>query len=248
MICAAENSCVVVDSVYDQAKDVFAERGAFICSPEEKEKLSNTLILKDGKGKPHLNGAVVGKTAVEIAALAGFPVPPSTVCLIGEATEIGPNEAMSYEKLCPVLGLYKASDFQNGVEVAKRLATFGGVGHTSVLYTHPDNRERIEDFQKNMPTFRVLIDMPSSQGAIGDLYNFKLDPSLTLGCGTKGGSAIAENLAVHHLLNIKTIASKRENMLWFKVPQQIYFKRGILHEALKSLPEDTKRVIIVTDK
>ena len=196
----------------------------------------------------HLNGAVVGKSAIEIAALAGFSVPSNTVCLIGEATDIGETEAMSYEKLCPILGLYRSSDFYDGIQVAKRLATFGGVGHTSVLYTNPENKTRIEEFQRIMPTFRVLIDMPSAQGAIGDLFNFKLDPSLTLGCGTKGGSAIAENLAVHHLLNIKTVASKRENMLWFKVPQQIYFKRGILHEALKSLPEETKRVMIVTDR
>ena len=245
MICAAENSCVVVDAVYNQVKDLFLERGAYICSHEEKKLLAQTLILQPGH---RLNGAVVGKTAVEIAALAGFSVPDTTVCLIGEASDIGVDEAMSFEKLCPVLGLYRCANFKEGVQVAKRLATFGGVGHTSVLYTAPENRARIEEYERNMPTFRVLIDMPSAQGAIGDLYNFKLDPSLTLGCGTKGGSAIAENLAVHHLLNIKTVAAKRENMLWFKVPQQIYFKRGILREALKGLPEETKRVMIVTDR
>lgn len=167
------------------------------------------------KLKHHLDGRVVGKTAQEIADIAGVNIPPGTVAIVGEATDIGPEEPMSYEKLCPVLGLYRASDFDHGIEVSKSLATFGGVGHTSILYTNPKNRDRIEKFERNMPTFRVLIDMPSAFGAIGDIYNFRMDPSLTLGCGTKGGSAIAENLAVHHLLNIKTIAEKRENMLWY---------------------------------
>jgi acetaldehyde dehydrogenase/alcohol dehydrogenase len=151
MICAAENSCVVVDTVYNQVKDLFLQRGAYICSPEEKKLLSQALILQPGH---RLNGHVVGKTAIEIAAIAGFSVPESTVCLIGEASEIGKEEAMSYEKLCPVLGLYRASDFKDGVQVAKRLASFGGVGHTSVLYTAPDNRVRIEEYEREMPTFR----------------------------------------------------------------------------------------------
>lgn len=262
MICASEQSVIVVDSIYDQVKQEFMERGAYFLSGEDKVKVGNVL-LKDG----HLNPAIVGQSVGAIAQLAGIglvclesqskarkgteslnPLPCTLPkVLIGEVEEIGVNEPFSYEKLSPVLAMYRASSFFDAVQKAGQLVEFGGRGHTSVLYIDPAHLDDIAYFKNSVKTSRVLINTPSSQGAIGDLYNFKLDPSLTLGCGTWGGNTISENVAPHHLLNIKTVSERRENMLWFRVPPKIYFKSGCLPVALRDLV-GKKRAFIVTDK
>jgi acetaldehyde dehydrogenase / alcohol dehydrogenase len=242
MICASEQSVVVVDSIYEQARAEFVARGAYIMSPEETEAVRQ-IILKDGR----LNAGIVGQSVETIAALAGITVPLGAKVLMGEVSEVGAAEPFSYEKLCPILGFYRAQDFHEGVETAAALIRFGGMGHTSVLYTDPANRDDIAFFENALQTARVLINTPSSQGAIGDLYNFKLDPSLTLGCGTWGGNSVSENVGPHHLLNIKTVTQRRENMLWFRVPPKIYFKSGCLPVALREL-EGKKRAFLITDK
>lgn len=242
MICASEQSAVVADEVYDEVKQEFIKRGAYILNPEERQKVAQ-LLLKNGR----LNADIVGQSITQLAQLANLNVPEGTKLLIGEASEIGVEEPFSYEKLSLILALYRASDFADGVEQAKQLVDFAGRGHTSVLYTHPDNRDRIIQFEDTMATARVLINTPSSQGAIGDLYNFKLDPSLTLGCGTWGGNSVSENVGVHHLLNVKTVTERRENMLWFRVPPKVYFKSGCIPVALGDLAHK-KRAFIVTDK
>jgi acetaldehyde dehydrogenase/alcohol dehydrogenase len=242
MICASEQSVIVVDKVYEEVKKEFLERGAYILNKKEKEAVGK-ILLKDG----HLNPAIVGQPAHEIAKMAGVKVPKETKVLIGEVSKIGEDEPFAYEKLSPTLAMYKAEDFENGVEKAVKLVEFGGMGHTSVLYTDQYNQDRVKYFGMKLKTGRVLMNMPSSQGAIGDIYNFKLEPSLTLGCGSWGGNSVSENVGVKHLMNIKTIAERRENMLWFKVPPKMYFKYGCLPLALHEL-ENKKRAFIVTDK
>jgi acetaldehyde dehydrogenase/alcohol dehydrogenase len=242
VICASEQSVVVVESVYEEVKAEFKMRSAYLLNAKEKKAVGET-IIKDGR----LNAEIVGQPAAKIATLAGIEVPADTKVLIGEAKEIGEQEPFAHEKLSPVLALYKAKDFQDAVGKAVALVKFGGIGHTSVLYTDPLNQDRVLTFGEQMKTGRILVNMPSSQGAIGDLYNFKLEPSLTLGCGSWGGNSISENVGVKHLMNIKTVAERRENMLWYKVPPKLYFKYGCLPVALRDL-EDRRRAFVVTDK
>ena len=242
MICASEQSVIVVDSIYEEVRQEFIDRGAYLLSPEEREKVTE-ILLKDG----HINPDIVGQSVEKLAAIAGIYVPEDTRLLIGEVENIGLEEPFSYEKLSPILAMYRAKDFEDGVKKAEKLVLFAGRGHTAVLYTSPSNREHIKRFEDNVETARVLINTPSSQGAIGDIYNFRLDPSLTLGCGTWGGNSISENVEPSHLLNIKTVAERRENMLWFRVPPKVYFKYGSLPIAIRELA-GKKRAFIVTDK
>lgn len=257
MICASEQSVVVVDEVYEQVKQEFICRGAYFLENEEKRQLGN-LILKQGR----LNPAIVGQSVQNLAKLAQIelkgeihgcgtdtycPLPSSYKVLIAEVENIGTAEPFAYEKLSPILAMYRASNFHDAVAKAEKLIEFGGLGHTSVLYINPANLDDIAYFENTVKTGRVLINTPSSQGAIGDLYNFKLDPSLTLGCGTWGGNTISDNVTPHHLLNIKTVSERRENMLWFRVPPKIYFKYGSLPVALRELA-GKQRAFIVTDK
>ena len=242
MICASEQSVVVVNEVYQAVKQEFAFRGAHVLNASET-KAVREFLLKDGK----LNTTIVGQPAAKIAELAGIKVPASTKVLIGEVKKIGKDEPFSFEKLSPVLAMYKAKSFEDAVDKADQLIKFGGIGHTSVLYTAVGNDDRIKVYGNRLKTGRVLVNQPASQGAIGDVYNFRLDPSLTLGCGSWGGNSVSENVGVKHLLNIKTVAERRENMLWFRVPEKIYFKRGCLPIALSDLA-GKKRAFIVTDK
>ena len=242
MICASEQSVVVVKSIYEAVKAEFLKRGAYILSPAEKKKVEKILLI-DG----HLNAAIVGQPAYKIAQIAGFEVPHESKILLGETEGVGPDVPFSYEKLSPVLAIYCAKDFNDALDVAQRLVEFGGRGHTSVLYTNPRNNDRIELFGAKMKTSRTLVNMPSSQGAIGDVFNFRLDPSMTLGCGSWGGNSISQNVGPKHLLNIKTVAQRRENMLWFRVPPKVYFKFGCLEEALSDLKGRT-RAFVVTDR
>ena len=244
MICASEQSVVVVEAIYETVKAEFIKRGAYVLKADEAAKVAATLVI-NGK----LNAQIVGQSASKIAAMAGLKIPETTKVLIGETDGVGADYPFSVEKLSPVLAMYRAADFEAAMRRAIELLAFGGLGHTSVLYTNPRNLDRIEDFGHRMKTCRSLINMPSSQGAIGDVYNFKLDPSLTLGCGSWGGNSVSQNVAPKHLLNIKTIAERRENMLWFRVPEKIYFKYGCLDEALTDLSEGgRKRAFIVTDR
>lgn len=244
MICASEQSVIVVDSLYETVKKEFIERGAYLLNAAERKKVAATIFV-DG----HLNAKIVGQPAWKIAEMAGFSVPKSAKVLIGETKDItmGPEEPFSHEKLSPVLALYRAKNFEEGAMMAKKLIEAGGLGHTSVFYTNPANTDRIKSYGTMLPTGRVLVNIPASQGAIGDLYNFKLAPSLTLGCGSWGGNAVSENIGVKHLMNVKTIAERRENMLWFKVPPKVYFKYGCLPFALREI-NDRKRAFVVTDK
>ncbi|MFC1467780.1 bifunctional acetaldehyde-CoA/alcohol dehydrogenase [Verrucomicrobiota bacterium] len=242
VICASEQSVVVVDEVYNDVKNEFKLRGAHILTAAQKKKVGETIMI-DGR----LNAAIVGQPAAKIAELAGITVPADTKVLIGETKDIGHDEPFSHEKLSPVLAIYKASGFENAVEKAAELVSFGGIGHTSVCYTDPRNSDRIDAFGTAMKTGRTLVNTPASQGAIGDLYNFKLEPSLTLGCGSWGGNSVSENVGVKHLMNVKTIAERRENMLWYKIPSKIFFKYGCMPLALRELA-GKKRALIVTDK
>ncbi len=242
MICASEQSVVVVDEIYEVVKQEFTVRGAHFLSDLEREKLGNQ-ILKQGR----LNAAIVGQSVETLAKLADIQVTPEAKVLIGEVTEVSVGEPFAYEKLSPILAMYRVSDFTAAVAKAEQLITFGGRGHTSVLYTHPANQTNISYFEARAKTGRVLINTPSAQGAIGDLYNFKLDPSLTLGCGSWGGNSVSGNVGVNHLLNVKTVTERRENMLWFRVPPKVYFKSGCLPVALGDLA-GKKRAFIVTDK
>ena len=242
MICASEQSVVVVDEVYDAVKAEFLARGAYILNDNERAKVAAT-IIQDGK----LNAAIVGQPAAKIAEMAGVKVDEHAKVLIAEVEKIGTEEPFSYEKLSPCLAMYRAKDFNDAMEKAKQLVLFAGAGHTSVLYTNPRNDERIKLYGDMMPTARVMINCPSSQGAIGDIYNFRLEPSLTLGCGSWGGNSVSENVGVKHLMNIKSVAKREENMLWFKVPPKIYFKPGCLGFALQEL-QGKKKAFIVTDK
>ena len=242
MICASEQSVIVVRVVYEAVKQELIARGAVILTPEQRQKLGAILLKKGG-----INSDIVGQPAVKIAKMAGFEVSPLAKVLIAEVEKVGSDEPFSYEKLSPVLALYVADDFAGAMDKAQALVEFGGIGHTAVLYTDPSQRERITAFGARINTGRVLVNMPSSQGAIGDIYNFRLEPSLTLGCGSWGGNSVSENVGVKHLLNIKTIAERRENMLWFKVPSKIYLKAGSLPLALRDL-KGRRRAFLVTDK
>jgi len=241
-ICASEQSVVVVDAIYDAVREEFIKRGAYFLNEQERDQVRQ-VILTDGR----LNAAIVGQSVAAIAQVAGFEIPDNTRVLIGEVEAIDKNEPFAYEKLSPILAMYRAKDFHDAVDKAESLVLFGGHGHTSVLYTAPNNQEHIRYFEHKLETSRVLINTPSSQGAIGDLYNFRLDPSLTLGCGTWGGNSVSANVTPHHLLNVKTAAERRENMLWFRIPPKIYFKYGCLPVALRDL-KDRKRALIVTDR
>ena len=242
MICASEQSAVVVKDIYDEVKAEFIKRGAYILNKAEAKKVA-AVIKVDGR----LNANIVGQSAFKIADMAGVAVPESTKVLIGETDGIGHDFPFSIEKLSPVLALYKKENFEDALKTAKELIEFGGLGHTSVLYTDPKNNDRIEKFGEVMKTGRTLINIPASQGAIGDVYNFKLDPSLTLGCGSWGGNSVSQNVGPKHLLNIKTVAARRENMLWFRVPAKVYIKYGCLPVALQDL-KGKKRAFIVTDR
>lgn len=242
MICASEQSIIVHKDIYDDVKKELLYRGAYILDKKEKEKVAKT-IIQGGK----LNAAIVGQPACKIAELAGIKVPENTKVLVGEAVKIGVEEEFSFEKLSPVLGMYKASDFEDAVSQAAELIHFAGRGHTSVLYTAEHNQDRITHFSNMLDTGRILVNTPASQGGIGDLFNFRLDPSLTLGCGSWGGNAASENVGVKHLINIKNVAERRENMLWFRVPPKIYFKQGATGFALREL-KGKKKAFIITDK
>lgn len=242
MICASEQSIIVVDKVYQAARDELLKRGAFLLNDEQKKKLAATLAPK---GK--LNAAIVGQPAAKIAKMAGFEVPPKAKVLVAEIEAIGPEEPLSIEKLSPILAMYRAADFDDAVNKADRLVQFAGRGHTAVLYTDPQNTGRIETYGLRLQAGRVLVNQPASQGAIGDLYNFRLEPSLTLGCGSWGGNSVSENVGVRQLLNVKTVAERRENMLWFRIPSKVYFKAGSLPVALGDL-KGRKRAFVVTDK
>lgn len=242
VICASEQSIIVVKEVYEQVKEELAYRGAYILNKKEKDKVAKVIII-DGK----LNANIVGQPASKIALMAGIEVPESTKILVGETKEISMEEAFAQEKLSPVIALYEAKDFDEAVQKAYQLVELGGAGHTSVLYTDDRKKDRINAFANKLHTGRILINSPSSHGAIGDLYNFRLEPSLTLGCGSWGGNAVSENVGVKHLLNYKTVAERRENMLWFRIPPKIYFKRGATDLALREL-KGKKRAFIVTDR
>ncbi len=242
MICASEQSVVVVDAVYDAVKAEFKGRGAVILDAEQTRKVGE-VILKKGK----LNADIVGQSAAKIAALAGIKVAPNVKVLIGEVQKTDATEPFAFEKLSPVLAMYRAKDVDEAMDKAYALVDFGGIGHTSVIYTDPKNQDRIDRFGAKVRTARVLINMPSSQGAIGDIYNFKLEPSLTLGCGSWGGNSISENVGIKHLMNVKTVAERRENMLWFRIPPKVFFKHGALPIALEEVA-DRKRAFIITDK
>ena len=243
VVCASEQAIVVVDEIYDVVKKRFAEHGGYILTQAEHDALQ-TVILQNGG----LNADIVGQSAIDIAAMAQLTVPPQTRILIAEVTDINNDEAFAHEKLSPLLGMYRATDFNDAVDKADALVKLGGIGHTSGLYTDQDTQEqRIKDFGFKMKTARILINTPASQGGIGDLYNFKLAPSLTLGCGSWGGNSISENVGPSHLINKKMIAKRAENMLWHKLPSSIYFRRGCLPIALEEI-SNKKRALIITDK
>ena len=246
VICASEQSIIVLDKVYDEVKKELAERGAYILKGEEINKV-RSIILNERGG---LNADIVGQSAYKIAKMAGVDVPETAKVLVGEVTSVELEEPFSHEKLSPVLAMYKATSFEEALDKADRLIELGGMGHTSVLYTDQvKNRDRVLTFGERMKTARTLINMPAAQGAIGDLFNFKLAPSLTLGCGSWGGNSVSENVGPKHLINVKSIAERRENMLWFRVPEKTYFKYGCLPVALQELADmGKKKAFIVTDR
>mmetsp|Transcript_14222 Transcript_14222/g.17679 ORF Transcript_14222/g.17679 Transcript_14222/m.17679 type:complete len:892 (+) Transcript_14222:190-2865(+) len=243
MICAAEQAVVVVDQVYEQFKQLLTQRGAYILPPADAKRVGDVVI----HDSLHVNSDIVGQSAIKIASMAGVEVPDKTLVLVGEASEVGDHEKWSFEKLSPVMALYRARDFEHGVDISKRLAYHGGQGHSSAIYTNPNNLDRVNRFEHEMPTYHVIMNSPSTFGAIGDVYNFNVDPSLTLGCGSLGGNSVSVNVGPENLLSYKTVAEKRENMQWMKLPPTIYFKRGIIHEALKDLQGVAQRVLIITD-
>ena len=245
MICASEQSVILVDKMYDKAKAEFVKRGCYVLNEEEKEKVRKTIIINGA-----LNAKIVGQSAYKIAKLAGVDVPENTKILIGEVASVDISEEFAHEKLSPVLAMYYAKDFDEAIEKAQRLIKDGGLGHTSSLFIDTlHEKEKIEKFYNNMKTCRVLINTPASQGGIGDLYNFKLVPSLTLGCGSWGGNSVSENVGIKQLVNIKTVAERRNNMLWFRAPEKVYIKRGCLPVALEELKYvmNKKKAFIVTD-
>jgi len=243
MICASEQSVIVVKDVYEDVKKEFVYRGAYLMNKAEMEKLGKIILTDKGT----VNAAIVGQPAHKIAELAGFKVPENAKILLAEQTSYDVKNPFAHEKLSPILAMYKADNFEQAAEMAHALIALGGLGHTSVLYTDERKQDRIDAYATMMPTGRILINSPASQGGIGDLYNFRLEPSLTLGCGSWGGNSVSENVGVKHLLNYKTVAERRENMLWFKVPPKIYFKRGATELALREF-EGKKRAFIITDR
>lgn len=245
MICASEQSVIVADKIYNKVKKEFIARGCYVLKTDEADKVRKTIIINGS-----LNAKIVGQSAVKIAELAGVKVPANTKILIGEAESVEPSEEFAHEKLSPVLAMYRAVDFDDALNKADRLVQDGGFGHTSSLYIDAvAEQDKINKFGERMKTCRILVNTPSSQGGIGDLYNFKLTPSLTLGCGSWGGNSVSENVGIKHLLNIKTVAERRENMLWFRAPQKVYLKKGCLPVALDELKNvmGKKRAFIVTD-
>ena len=245
MICASEQSVIVLDSVYDAVKAEFAERGCYLLNAEEIDKVRSTILINGA-----LNAKIVGQSACTIAKLAGVDVPETAKILIGEVESVELSEAFAHEKLSPVLAMYRAADFTDALNKAEQLIADGGYGHTSSVYLNPVTQgEKLAEFSNRMKTCRILVNTPSSQGGIGDLYNFKLAPSLTLGCGSWGGNSVSENVGVKHLLNIKTVAERRENMLWFRAPEKVYIKKGCLPVALSELKDvmGKKKAFIVTD-
>ncbi|MGV8983441.1 bifunctional acetaldehyde-CoA/alcohol dehydrogenase [Clostridium sp.] len=245
VICASEQSVLVMEEIYDEVRQEFFDRGAYILTKVEVDKVRK-IILINGT----LNANIVGQSAYKIAEMAGVKVPEETKIIIGEVESVELEEAFSHEKLSPVLAMYKVKTFDEALTKAERLVELGGFGHTSSLYTHrTKSTDRIAKFGATMKTGRVIVNMPAAQGAIGDLYNFKLAPSLTLGCGSWGGNSVSENVGVKHLMNVKSVAERRENMLWFRVPEKVYFKYGSLGVALKELKDmNKKKAFIVTDK
>ena len=242
MICASEQSVVVLDSIYDRVKAEFVARGCYMLSEEETDKVRNTILINGA-----LNAKIVGQSAHTIAKLAGFEVPATTKILIGEVTSTDLSEAFAHEKLSPVLAMYRASDFEDALNKADILVKDGGYGHTASIYLDEVNhKDKLDAFAARMKACRIVVNTPSAQGGIGDLYNFKLAPSLTLGCGSWGGNSVSENVGIKHLLNIKTVAIRRENMLWFRAPEKVYFKKGCLPVALAEL-KGHKKAFIVTD-
>ena len=245
MICASEQSVIVLDSIYDKVKDEFVKRGCYILNDEEKDKVRKTIIINGS-----LNAKIVGQKVHKIAELAEVTVPEDTKILIGEVESVDIAEEFAHEKLSPVLAMYRANNFDDAIAKASKLVNDGGHGHTASLYINTlTEKEKLEEFSSRMETCRIVINTPSSQGGIGDIYNFKLAPSLTLGCGSWGGNSISENVGVKHLINVKTVVERRENMLWFRAPEKIYIKRGCLPVALQELKEvmNKKKVFIVTD-
>ncbi|MGN0654978.1 MAG: bifunctional acetaldehyde-CoA/alcohol dehydrogenase [Oscillospiraceae bacterium] len=245
MICASEQSVIVLESIYDAVKNEFASRGCYFLDANETEKVRKTIIINGA-----LNAKIVGQKAHKIAALAGVEVPEGTKILIGEVESVDLSEEFAHEKLSPVLAMYKAKTFEDALDKAEVLVADGGYGHTSSVYLNAvTEKAKLDEFANRMKTCRILVNTPSSQGGIGDLYNFKLAPSLTLGCGSWGGNSVSENVGVKHLINIKTVAERRENMLWFRAPEKIYIKKGCLPVALDELKNvmGKKRAFIVTD-
>ena len=245
MICASEQSVTVMDSIYDEVKKEFEYRGCyFLKKGEELDKVRKTIIINGA-----LNSRIPGKSAYEIAMLAGVDVPENTKILIGEVESVDISEEFAHEKLSPVLAMYRAKTFDEALAKAEQLVADGGYGHTASLYVHPAETEKMAKHAAAMKTCRILVNTPSSFGGIGDLYNFKLAPSLTLGCGSWGGNSVSENVGVKHLLNIKTVAERRENMLWFRTPEKVYFKKGCMPVALDELGTimHKKKAFIVTD-
>ena len=244
MICASEQSVTVVGDIYDDVKAEFKKRGCYFLNDEELDKVRKTIIINGA-----VNAKIVGQSAYTIAKLSGIEVPETTKILMGEVESVDISEEFAHEKLSPVLAMYRAADFDEALEKAKQLVADGGYGHTSSLYINTSEKEKMAKHAEAMKTCRILINTPSSQGGIGDLYNFKLTPSLTLGCGSWGGNSVSENVGVKHLLNIKTVAERRENMLWFRAPEKVYFKKGCLPVALDELGTvmHKKKAFIVTD-
>ena len=244
MICASEQSVTVMDSIYSEVKKEFAARGCYFLKKDEIEKLRETILINGA-----LNAKIVGQSAAKIAEMAGVTVDPAVKILIGEVESVEPSEPFAHEKLSPVLAMYRAKTFEEAIAKAERLVADGGYGHTASIYINPNRTDRLDAFCAAMKTCRVVVNTPSSHGGIGDLYNFKLRPSLTLGCGSWGGNSVSENVGPMHLLNIKSVAERRENMLWFRTPQKVYFKKGCLPVALNELRDvlGKKRAFIVTD-
>ena len=245
MICASEQSVIVLESVYDAVKSEFATRGCYFLNKEETEKVRKTIIINGA-----LNAKIVGQRAARIAELAGVSVPSGTKILIGEVDSVELSEEFAHEKLSPVLAMYKAKTFEEALDKADKLVEDGGFGHTSSIYLNEiTETDKLARFSARMRTCRILVNTPSAQGGIGDLYNFKLAPSLTLGCGSWGGNSVSENVGVKHLINVKTVAERRENMLWFRTPEKVYIKKGCLPVALDELRtvRGSKRAFIVTD-
>ena len=245
MICASEQSVIVDKKIYEAVKKEFADRGCYFLNPAETEKVRKTILINGA-----LNAKIVGQKAATIAGLAGVTVPETTKIIIGEVTSVDISEEFAHEKLSPVLAMYKAENFEDAMAKASQLIADGGYGHTSSLYINTaTEQEKIAKFSEAMKTCRIVINTPSSHGGIGDLYNFRMAPSLTLGCGSWGGNSVSENVGVKHLINIKTVAERRENMLWFRAPEKVYFKKGCLPVALDELSSymGKKKAFIVTD-